>query len=177
MKLAKQVVPVEFLENLPEGLKVINRKGQNYVIVEDLRCPSNHSLMSKTVKIHGEAAIHVKVEGGNTKGDMYLSPYWGMHSKLYDFMFEEKGNIAIKATCPVCDASLMAPNECCDKNCESKEQVEFLLPDNKNKITSCGTWNCPEHEMSVTNIPAEVAEQLKNINYLELNFDNESIGF
>ncbi len=177
MQLSKQSIPKEFLENLPEGLKAINRKGNTYVVVEDLRCPNGHSLISNKVKIHNESAIHIKIEGGNSKGNMFLDPFWGLHNKLFDFMFEAQGKIAIKASCPDCSISLMEENNCKSCDCDSKEQVVFLLPDNKNKITACGTWNCPEHQMSVTNIPAEVVDQLQSINYQDLHFNSEAIGF
>ena len=178
LKLPKQKIPKEFIENLPEGLKVVTKKGNTYVVVEDLRCPKGHSLLTDQVKIHGEPAISFVVRGGNAEGGVFLDPYWGLHTKLFDFMFEKpSANPIVKAFCPHCRASLMIKRKCASPGCGAKEYIEFTLPDGKNRISACAQWDCPEHEMVVTRIPAEVSRAVSKINYPDIHSHSEAIGF
>ena len=137
LNLKNQKIPVEFLANLPEGLKVVNRKNISYVVVEDIRCPHDHSLLSEEVKLHGEAAITMRIRGGGSEGLVYLDPFWGLHAKLFDFMFKEAdAKPLVHAFCPICDMSLMVPRQCPYPECQTKDYIEFILPDGKNKIFS-----------------------------------------
>jgi hypothetical protein len=178
LKLEKQNIPKEFIENLPEGLKVISKKGTSYVVVEKLKCPKNHNLLSDTIKINGEPAIQLKIKGGGTEGTMFLDPYWGLHTKLFDFMFDNPSDKpVIKAFCPVCNSSLMVKRKCKSPGCKADECIEFILPDGKNRISACGQWGCPEHDMIVTRIPSKVKEMVNKINYPDIHTHSEAIGF
>ncbi len=174
----KQNIPSEFIENLPEGFKITNRKGAIYVVVDDLRCPNGHNLINDDVRIHGEPAIIFKVKGGGVKGTMYLDPFWGLHQKLFDFMF--KGNIPnplIKASCPECNISLMVNKQCEAEGCTSTEYIEFALPGGKNTIEVCSRWGCPEHYINIGAFPGNVALAVAKINYPDPHTHSEAIGF
>ena len=178
MDLKEQKIPDAFIHNLPEGLKVVNKKGVRYVVVEDIRCPNGHSLLSDRIRIHNEPAVSIRLQGGGSEGMLYLDPFWGLHARLFDFMFKEAlQNPIIKAFCPACEAALMVKRACPYPGCKADEYVEFKLPDGKNKIFACGRWGCPEHDMTVTNIPSRVTRLLKNINYPGLHTHSEAIGF
>jgi hypothetical protein len=174
----KQSIPREFIENLPEGFKITNRKGAIYVVVDDLRCPNGHNLISDTVRIHGEPAIAIRVKGGGVKGTMYLDPFWGLHQKLFDFMFKGNApNPLIKASCPECNISLMVKKQCESEGCTAEEFIEFALPGGKNKIEVCARWGCPEHRINIGLIPGTVAEAVAKINYPEPHTHSEAAGF
>lgn len=176
--LRDQKIPKEFIESLPEGLKVVTKRGASYVVVEDIRCPNEHSLLSDMVRIHNEPAITFKVESGETEGTIYLDPFWGLHAKLFDFMFKDPlKNPVIRAFCPVCETSLMIKRKCAHPGCKADQYIEFTLPDGKNAISACAQWGCPEHDMAVTNVPARISKMLRNINYPGLHTHSEAIGF
>lgn len=174
----KQSIPSEFIEHLPEGFKITNRKGAIYVVVDDLRCPNGHNLINDDVRINGEPAIMFKVKGGGVKGTMYLDPFWGLHQKLFDFMFKANTpNQLIKASCAQCNASLMIKKQCEYTGCSSDEYIEFSLPGGKNKIEVCSRWGCPEHHISVGLISGNVTAAVGRINYPDQHSHGEVMGF
>jgi len=174
----RQSIPNDFIEKLPEGFKIANRKGAVYVVIDDLRCPNGHSLMTDGVKIHGEPAIHIKVKGGGVKGTMFLDPFWGLHQKLFDFMFKSNiSNPIIKAFCPQCNISLMTTRKCEVADCISDEFIEFNLPGKNNKIDVCARWGCSEHSISIGMFPEDINEAVKKINYQEIHTHGEVMGF
>jgi hypothetical protein len=174
----KQNIPKDFIENLPEGFKITNRKGAIYVVVDDLRCPNGHGLITDAIRIHNEPAIHIKVKGGGVKGAMYLDPFWGLHQKLFDFMFKSNSpNPLLKVSCPQCNIPLMIKKCCEATGCNSEEYIEFALPGGKNKIEVCARWGCPEHHISVDMFSCGTATAVDKINYPELHTHSEAMGF
>ncbi len=61
MELVHTKIPREFLDRLPEGMKFIHRHGKEFLVVEEIFCPKGHSLMSDSVRIHGEPSIRIAV--------------------------------------------------------------------------------------------------------------------
>ena len=175
----RQAIPAEFIEKLPEGFKVTNRKGAVYVVVHDLRCPNGHSLMTDAIRFHGEPAIHMRVKGGGVKGTMFLDPFWGLHQKLFDFMFKANHpNPTITASCPECNASLMVSRKCDSPDCKSEEFIEFNLPRKNDKIDVCGRWGCPEHNISIGMFDDAVRDAVSRINYgQDIHTHGEVMGF
>ncbi|MBL8028707.1 MAG: hypothetical protein JNL74_19945 [Fibrobacteres bacterium] len=174
----RQPIPREFIEKLPEGFKVANRHGSIYVVVEDVRCPNGHNIITDTVRLHGEPSIGIKVKGGGIKGTMYLDPFWGLHQKLFDFMFKSNiPNPLIKAACPHCNASLMTTKRCDTPGCNSDEFIEFSLPGKGNKIDVCARWGCSEHSITIESIGEDTTVQVKKINYQDMHTHGEAMGF
>ncbi len=174
----RQPIPHEFMEKLPQGFKVANRHGAIYVVIDDVRCPNGHNLITDSVKLHGEPSIAIRVKGGGIKGNMYLDPFWGLHQKLFDFMFKANfPNPVIKAFCPQCNASLMTRKKCETPGCNNDEFIEFTLPGEGNSISVCARWGCSEHSITIGTIGNEASEGVKKINYQDIHTHSESMGF
>ncbi|MFH0918810.1 MAG: hypothetical protein V1913_00485 [Fibrobacterota bacterium] len=176
-KFDTKTIPALFVKNLPEGLKILSKKGKSFVVVDDLRCPRGHSLLSDEIKFHGAPAIGFTVKGGGIQGKMYLDPFWGLHEKLYDFMFQscDKPPI-IRAFCPECGVSLMKKKKCETRACCAEEYIVFHLPGG-NAMESCAQWGCPEHSLKISDMPGDVMAAVKKINYPEIHSHIEAIGF
>lgn len=170
-------IPDAFVKNLPKGLKIKSVKGQRYVVVEECRCPKGHSLMADGVAMHGEPAISFKVKGGGVSGVMYLDPFWGLHEKLFDFMFHDCGHPpVIQAFCPVCGVSLLKKKGCAVKGCAADETIVFQLPGG-NAVDVCAQWGCPDHDLKISDMPVEVMAAVKKINYPDIHSHSEAMGF
>ena len=126
-KFETRSIPAAFVRKLPEGLKILSKKGQSFVVVDDLRCSKGHRLLSDNVRLHGEPSISFKVRGGGIDGTLYLDPFWGLHEKLYDFMFSSCDKPPIlRAFCPECGVSLMKKKKCETKGCRAEEYIVFI---------------------------------------------------
>lgn len=176
-KAQPRKIPDAFVKNLPQGLKILSVKGQRYVVIEECRCPKGHSLMSQGVSMHNEPAIAFKVKGGGASGVMYLDPFWGLHEKLFDFMFQSCNKPpVIQAFCPVCGVSLMKKKACAVNACCAEETIVFQLPGG-NAVDVCAQWGCPDHDLKISDMPGEIMAAVKKINYPEIHSHSEAMGF
>lgn len=166
MELKHRDIPGEFLKALPEGIKFIHKRGQEYLVVEECCCPEGHSLMVESVQIHGEPSIKIDVDINNRRGSIYIDSFWGSHDKLYNFIPPITGEQQIVlGFCPSCGRSLMIDEECGFGNCESRQHMVFSLPGGRNTIHVCGRLGCPEHRLEVVALPHQLTEQISEINF------------
>jgi len=176
-KFETRSIPAAFVRKLPEGLKILSKKGQSFVVVDDLRCSKGHRLLSDNVRLHGEPSISFKVRGGGIDGTLYLDPFWGLHEKLYDFMFSSCDKPPIlRAFCPECGVSLMKKKKCETKGCRAEEYIVFHLPGG-NTLESCAQWGCPEHNLKISAMPGDITDAVRKINYPDIHSHSEAIGF
>lgn len=172
MKLPQSKVPEAFLHALPEGIKFIHRRGQEFLVVETVCCPAGHSLVEEDVRIHGEPSIQIEVDTGASRGRVYIDAFWGGHDKFYDFIPVLAPNAAtIQAFCPVCGVSLLAELACSQPGCDSTKAILFTLPDGKNKIWVCARLGCSGHHLEIPNLPGDIAELVDDINFFCHNDD------
>jgi len=139
MELIHNEIPVEFLRHMPEGMKLVNRHGNEFLVVEDLESAAGSKLMSDSVRIHGESSIRMGVRIGNSKGYIFVDAFWGSHVKLYSFIpdREHEGHI-IEAYVPETGESLMVDYDCDVPGCTCGRGIEFRLPGGENTIQVCG---------------------------------------
>ena len=178
MQLIHRKIPREFLEMLPEGMKFINRHGQEFLVVEEVTCSRGHSLMYPNVRIHDEPSICLEVHRpGSEKGLIFVDAYWGSHAKLYSFQAEpDRPMEYVEAFCPHCGVSLVVDRACGNLECDSTKSVEFLLPGEANRIYVCAKLGCPDHSIVVGKVPHEITEEINGINFFGHGDEDEAFG-
>lgn len=177
MKLLHRTIPAEFLAGLPEGMKYIHRHGNGYLVVERLFCPDGHSLISESVRIHGEPSIEIAVQRPESTGHIYVDAFWGSHAKLYDFMPDDPSEMeSAVAVCPTCGVSLLRPGRCGAEGCSSENRIVFHLPNEGDVITACARFGCPDHAIVAGGLPSEVRQQLGEINFFGYGEDEQFHG-
>ncbi len=166
MELNRKDIPVQFLTTLPDGIKLVKRHGKEFLVVEQVTDKQGNSLMTETVKIHGEASIKLHIKIGGSEGIIFVDAYWGSHAKLYSFIPDLSDAPAfVEAFSPVSGKTLMTKWECDQEGCRSAKGIELDLPGGKNKIYVCTRLGCPGHEMAVRELSREVSHSISNINF------------
>ncbi|MCG8571384.1 MAG: hypothetical protein MJB14_14715 [Spirochaetes bacterium] len=170
MELIHKMIPPNILYSLPKGIKFINRHGKEFLVIEELTCPKGHSLLSESVKIHGEPSVRLHMKIGDKEGLVFIDSYWGSHSKLFSFIPNiDKEEVIADVTCPECGVSLVVDEKCHQTDCHSEKAIVFHLPGDKNKIYVCARLGCPDHRIEIVDIPHMYVEKISEINY----FDNQ----
>jgi len=166
MELVHNEIPVDFLRHMPEGVKLVNRHGHEFLVVEDLRSPAGTRLMSDSVRIHGEPSIRLGVRIGDTSGLIFLDAYWGSHAKLYSFMpsGEFSGKL-VEAYVPETGESLMADYTCNVEGCTCDKGIEFRLPGKGNTVRVCGRLGCPGHRLVLGDLAKPIVDTISGINF------------
>jgi len=172
MDVSDQRIPQQFLAGLPEGVKCISREGNDYVVIEKLLCPNNHSLMDEDVRIHGEPSIKIRIALGESDGLVYIDPFWGGHTKLFSFLpsSASPGSLS-EASCPTCGVNLDIDEPCNEEDCSSGKGFCFYLPGGHNRIHVCARLGCPGHVMEISELAEDVRDDLSRINFPEDNED------
>jgi hypothetical protein len=166
MELKHTRIPVEFIQRLPEGMKLVTRHGKQFLVVDEVYGPNGESLMCDNVRIHGERSIQLGIEVGNSEGSIFVDSYWGSHAKLYSFMVDTSAKDSlVKARVPGSKTSLMTTRRCNIEGCNSDQAIELHLPGGKNKIYVCARLGCPGHELEVPDLPAPVSDSVSRINF------------
>ena len=166
MKLTHTEIPLRFLSSLPEGIKLVNRHGKEFLVVERLFAPEGESLISTTVHIHGEPAVRIGARIGKSEGLIFIDAFWGSHAKLYSFIPDtEPGRIDVEAFSPEGGLSLMTPWKCEQPNCGGEQAIRFSLPGGANQILVCARLGCPGHLMEIEDLPHRVSHQVSRINF------------
>ncbi len=166
MQLVYKKVPIEFLRALPEGIKYVQKKGKDFLVIEQLYCRDGHSLMAERVRLHNEPSICLDARIGGHAGRIFVDAFWGSHDKLYSFIPKDTDRHSIiEASCPHCGISLMADRPCQTEGCGCDQAIVLNLPGGVNKIMVCARLGCPEHELSVQQMSEEVRRKVKSINY------------
>jgi hypothetical protein len=178
MQLIHRRIPREFLEMLPEGMKFINRHGQEFLVVEEVTCSQGHSLMNRSVQIHDEPSICIEVHRpGDEKGLIFVDAYWGSHAKLYSFLADPSQPMDYAdAFCPHCGVSLLTERSCGNLECGSKKSLELELPGSGNRIFVCARLGCPDHSIVVGKLPHEITEAVDTINFFGHGEDDDGFG-
>jgi len=165
VKLIPKDIPMEFLQILPEGIKLVNRQGHPYLVMDLITDINGNSLMDDSVRIHGEPSIKMHVKVGNSEGLIFVDAYWGSHAKLYSFIPDFSGGKSLEVFSPVDGSSLMIPWACPIHGCEEKNGIQLSLPGGLNTIIVCGKLGCPGHLINVARVAEGVSESLSNINF------------
>jgi hypothetical protein len=166
MELNHKDIPVQFLSTLPEGIKLVNRKGHSFLVVEEVYDDTGNSLVSDTVRIHGEPSIKLKVAIGNADGIIYLDAFWGSHAKLYSFVPDlSSSGGRVEAFSPKTGNSLMTDWNCDQEECDSDRAILLHLPGSQNKIYVCSRLGCPGHHLDIRELPESVTDTVSNINF------------
>jgi len=166
MKLTHKEIPEEFLKDLPRGVTHITRNGKEFLVVDQVFCPEGHSLMVDSVRLHGRPSIKLGLTFDDASGFIFVDSFWGSHDKLYSFVPtpQDLAGIEEDVNCPVCQCSLLVSHVTCDQ-CGTSKFIQMLLPGGQNKILVCAKLGCPEHEMVVQNVAAEICEVVSDINF------------
>ena len=165
MELIPRDIPMEFLQLLPEGIKLVSRHGHPYLVMDRVEDSGGNSLMDDAVHIHGEASVKLKVRIGDSAGLIFVDSYWGSHAKLYSFIPDFSEGATVQAFSPVDDSSLMIPWKCPIEGCSETHGIKLTLPGGQNSIIVCGKLGCPGHYIDVARVAEGVSESLSNINY------------
>lgn len=165
MELKPKDIPMEFLQVLPEGIKLVSRRGHPYLVMDRVEDTSGNSLMDDAVRIHGEPSVKLRVKVGHTEGLIYVDSYWGSHAKLYSFIPDFSEGRTVQAFSPVNGSSLMVPWRCPIDGCDETHGIRLNLPGGANSIIVCGKLGCPGHHIDVARVAEGVSESLSNINY------------
>ncbi len=165
MELTPKDIPIEFLQGLPDGIKLVSRKGHPYLVLEKALDKNGNSIIDETVHIHGEPSVKLKAKVGKAEGSLFVDAYWGSHAKLYSFIPDFSNGGSVEAYSPVDGSSLMVPWECPIEGCNEKHGILLTLPGGQNSIIVCGKLGCPGHHINVTRLAEGVSETISNINY------------
>ena len=166
MQLKHKQIPVEFIQRLPEGMKLVTRHGKQFLVVDEVYGPNGESLMSENVRIHGERAIELQVTVGNSEGMFFVDSYWGSHAKLYSFLVDAASKDSlVTAKVPHTDTSLMVERACDIEGCTSNQSIQLNLPGGRNKIYVCARLGCPGHDLEIPDMPEPVSETVSSINF------------
>ena len=177
MELTPKDIPIEFLQVLPEGIKLVSRRGHPYLVLEKAEDKNGNSIIDEMVHIHGEPAVKLKARVGSSEGLLFVDAYWGSHSKLYSFIPDFSSGGTVEASSPVDGSSLMVPWECPIDGCDEKHGILLTLPGGQNSIIVCGKLGCPGHHINVTQVTAGISESISNINYFGLGEEDPFSGF
>lgn len=177
MGVPHRSIPAEFLDNLPEGLNVIHRDDKDYLVVQELLCPSGHSLMVESVRIHDEPSIRIAVDRPEGTGLVFIDSYWGSHSKLFSFLADSRRPMGyIDAFCPHCGASMTVNRRCGNAACTSTRGLKFSLPGHENAIYVCARLGCPDHRIVINTVPQSIAQEVNEIQYSARGIEDEKFG-
>ena len=166
MELKHTRIPVEFIQRLPEGMKLVTRHGKQFLVVDEVYGPDGENLMCENVRIHGERSIQLGVEVGDSQGSIFVDAYWGSHAKLFSFMVDKSQvNSLVTARTPHKGTSMMVHRQCDIEGCDSDRAIELHLPGGKNKIYVCARLGCPGHQLDVPDLPAPVSDTVSHINF------------
>ncbi len=176
MRIQYKKIPEDLLRSLPDGMKFLMVKGQQFLVVLEVACPEGHSLMDEDVRIHGEPSIRIKVDAGKSSGHLFVDPFWGGHSKLYDFVpVMGARQKVLSVSCPVCGTSLMEKSACRTDACGAGDAFVLHLPGGKNKIHVCARLGCPGHHLEVLDMPLKLSDELDQIHYFQ-TYEDEIFG-
>lgn len=166
MQLKHTEIPVELLVNLPEGLKLVRRHGREFLVVESIEGFDGTSLMSETVKIHGEPSIRILVRLGDTEGLIFVDAFWGSHAKLYGFIPKGiDGESIVEVRVPATGKSLMVTRSCAVPGCGCTKAIDMHLPHNGGHVFVCARLGCPGHAIEISNLPKPVSDTVSGINF------------
>lgn len=166
MNLEHNEIPVEFLRAIPEGMKLVNRHGKEFLVVELVASPGGTSLMSEAVRIHGEPSIRLHVKIGNDEGLIFVDAYWGSHAKLFGFIPDSKyRGYYVEASVPGTRESLMTDYECDVEGCKSTRAIDLRLPGGENRVLVCAKMGCPGHRIELADLAKPVVDTISGINY------------
>lgn len=173
MELKVTEIPQEFRKVPPLGFRLEKRGEHEFLIVESIFCPHGHSLLSHSVKIHGEPSIKLRIRVNDNEGIIFVDSFWGSHAKLFGFLPENiTPDTLVEAFCPVCGVSLMEEYHCEEDNCHSTRGMYFYLAESSNKVHVCARLGCPGHDLDIVDISHELVESLSAINYFGTGADD-----
>lgn len=177
MALKGRTIPREFAAMLPEGMQLVHRNGSEYLVVEELFCPSGHSLMFTDVRIHEQPSIRIAVERPEGTGLAFIDAYWGSHSKLFTFLpDEDRRQERAEIYCPYCGVSLLVDRRCRNPSCGSTQSLKLDLPGDGNAIYVCARLGCPDHEIALHDVARGVSQAISSINFLSHGAEDEEFG-
>jgi len=167
MKLTAQKIPDEFIRAIPRGFRLVQKQGDDFLLIESLFCPNGHNLIVESVRIHQEASIKLRIAIEGASGVIFVDAFWGSHAKLFSFIPRISGSepVFVEAQCPYCDVRMMEEYTCTQEGCKSDRSILLMLPGGKNKIHVCARLGCPGHVLEISDMPQKLIESVNVINY------------
>ena len=166
MKLVHSQIPVEFLQALPEGMKLVNRHGHEFLVVESVFSRSGTPLVTESVRIHGEPSIRIGIRVGDRNGLIFVDAFWGSHSKLWGFLPDAgDGDQTVDAYVHDTGESLMIDRTCDVEGCSCTRGIELVLPGGENTIQVCARLGCPGHRIVLADMAKPVGDSVSGINF------------
>lgn len=166
MELVHNQIPVEFLQALPEGMKVVKRHGHEFLVVESVTSRGGRPLVTESVRIHGEPSIRLGLRVGDRKGLIFVDGFWGSHAKLWGFLPDTgHEDQVVEAYVPETGESLMIDRTCDVEGCSCRRGIELVLPGGENAIHVCARLGCPGHEIVLADLGKPVADSISGINF------------
>jgi hypothetical protein len=173
MQLTYKRVPLEFLREIPEGIKFVNKQGHDFLIVDRVLCPNGHDLMATNVRIHGEPSVRIEIDTGASRGLVFVDAFWGGHDKLYNFIpILSESHPHLDVFCPTCKVSLVVDAKCRQQGCSSTKALALALPGGKNRILACAKLGCPGHHIEIGDVPEKVSDEVDGINFFGASADD-----
>lgn len=126
--------------------------------VEHASCPNGHQLIDESVKIHGKAAIKVKVRYKGKVGHLFIDPVYGSYDNIEEGVSVTRGGV-YDIYCPECDVSLKEAGELCQV-CSSPLFV-LELP-HGGIVEACQKKGCAFHKMKIVDTEQQVARLFEN---------------
>ncbi|MBD3386315.1 hypothetical protein GF407_15500 [candidate division KSB1 bacterium] len=114
------------------------------IVIQHASCPRGHDLMNPDHKIHGHAAVTVKVKYKDREGMIHLDPVYGSYDNESDIEIPKDG--VAEFFCPECGISLVDPDQSC--NLCSAPMFAFMLP-NHGIIEGCSRQGCRFHHLKI----------------------------
>lgn len=166
MELKHTSIPTEFITHLPEGMKLVNRHGRQFLVVEEAYGPNGERLISEAVRIHGEPSVQFEIQIGEDRGMVFVDAYWGSHAKLFSFpVCADESTTTADAYVPHSDISLLGEYHCDIEGCSSNRGIVLHLPGGKNSVTVCARLGCPGHHIDIASIPEPVIQSVNKLNF------------
>ena len=173
MEFITKAIPDKFKQNIPHGMRLLQKQGMEVLLVESVFCPNGHNLLVDCVRIHDEPSIKMKIKVADHEGFVFLDSIWGSHANLFTFLgINLVPDAMVDAYCPYCGAHLNVSRECSSKSCDSSEQIILYLPGRTNRIQVCPRVSCPHHEFIIEDVSLPLLHELSEINYFGAGEDD-----
>lgn len=126
--------------------------------VHNATCPKGHSLRDEKVKIHGDAALKVKIKIRGKEGLLFIDPIYGRYDNIEEGIELKKGDV-VRMYCHECGIEFTDPNETCQL-CASPMFI-FHLPKG-GIVEGCSKKGCLFHKLKIVDAEKQVSRMFEN---------------
>jgi len=126
--------------------------------VHHATCSNGHLLQDEKVKIHGDAALKVKIKTRGKEGMLYIDPVYGRYDNIEENIILKKGDV-VEMFCPECGVDLRDIDEICP-SCSSPMFI-FHLP-RGGIIEGCSKNGCLFHKLKIVDAEKQISRLFEN---------------